>query len=625
MLEPFFLWRSRTAATSGTGRPSSTGGAMARYCGKGADAVYAAAATFLQDCLINDGSLFHDGAHLWQTDVLQTLQRAFKADPDAEERHFLPKFRGQIGEAGPDVIRLAAELLSVYFLFPANVGGKRKREVVQAVLDWAGDSLPGTHPVARAFDHGIGSGGQGYNTRRPFELAFLIEFARQWKAQPLETRRETAQDPWKFQGFLDGVDGAESVQLRHMLPHLLFPDTFERIASGNHKRRVIAAFGASMPGEYENEDRHLCAIRTELESTLQRDDLDFYHPPLADAWYTSDAGGREDEVPLGLIRHKKQVVFYGPPGTGKTHGAKQLAALLIKSAALARKGALHYFKSQPEIDDIVKKNIHRLQLHPAYSYEDFVRGLHIAPGGGTEYRPGYLLRLIEAINAEPEASRLPHILILDEMNRTDLSRMLGECFSLLEDRGQGVELPGHTPDGAPLVLRIPADLYIIGTMNLIDQSVEQIDFALRRRFLWKLCPFDAEALKSVAEAQWNALHTGLEWERVAEDFDMLAQAATALNTAICSNSFLGGHYEIGHTYFLDVVVFLRDFLGPRPAGKRVFLWNKKGEALEPVIQVWKLSIRPLLEQYLAGLDAEERAAALDVFSETFLRRKGNAQ
>jgi hypothetical protein len=181
-------------------------------------------------------------------------------------------------------------------------------------------------------------------------------------------------------------------------------------------------------------------------------------------------------------------------------------------------GPARYFQSQPTIEDALKSNIHRLQLHPAYSYEDFVRGLHISAKGATEYRPGFLLRLINAINQEPRESRLPHVLILDEMNRTDLSRMLGECFSLLEDRNQTIELPAHNGEGATFTLTIPDDLFVIGTMNLIDQSVEQIDFALRRRFLWMLCPFDDEALMGASESRWNELNPGLDWSRVKADF-----------------------------------------------------------------------------------------------------------
>ena len=246
-----------------------------------------------------------------------------------------------------------------------------------------------------------------------------------------------------------------------------------------------------------------------------------------------------------------------------------------------------------------------------------MRGLHIADGGATEYRAGYLPRLIEDIEKQPRENRLPHVLILDEMNRTDLSRMLGECFSLLEDRNQTIKLPARNKDGDALELRIPDDLFVIGTMNLIDQSIEQIDFALRRRFLWLLCPFDAEALVGAAEAKWNDLKSGVAWDRVKDDFEKLAGAAADLNRKIHDSPLLGSQYEIGHTYLLDVVLFLRNTEGL--TRKQNFLWNKKGDALGPVIQVWNLSLRPLLEQYLAGLDAASRNAELERLAKVLLK------
>lgn len=596
---------------------------MARYSEHDTSRIYEAADAFRNNCLLRDGSLLFEQASLWRPELLDSIHKAFVATPDEGDRSFIDKFRDQIKPAGTDVIRLAAELLAVYFLFPSNVGGFRKRQVVNEVLDWSGDNLPENHLVSMAFEHGIGSGGQGYNTRRPFEIAFLIEFAKAWKALPTEQQQVAANDPWKFQGLVDGTEDAESKQLRHMLLHLLFPDSFERIASGNHKRRVIAAFTGLVQDEHEDEDRQLLAIRQGLETLMPGKTLDFYWSPLEAAWYDSSEGGLADGAPLEIIQHKKQVVLYGPPGTGKTYRAKRLAERIIRSSALVTMGPARYFQSQPVIENALKSNIHRLQLHPAYSYEDFVRGLHVSANGATEYRPGYLLRLIEAINKEPRESRLPHILILDEMNRTDLSRMLGECFSLLEDRNQTNELPAHNGEGATFTLRIPDDLFVIGTMNLIDQSVEQIDFALRRRFLWMLCPFDAEALMGAAESRWTELKSGLDWSRVEADFRKLAGAATALNREIHDSPLLGAQYEIGHTYLLDVVVFLRNFLGPRPTRKHNYLWNRRGDALEPVIQVWSLSIRPLLEQYLAGLDANARNAELERLSKVLLKPTGD--
>ena len=92
-----------------------------------------------------------------------------------------------------------------------------------------------------------------------------------------------------------------------------------------------------------------------------------------------------------------------------------------------------------------------------------------------------------------------------------------------------------------------------------------------------------------------------------------------MNREIHDSPLLGSQYEIGHTYLLDVVVFLRNFLGPRPTRKQNYLWNKKGDALDPVTQVWNLSLRPLLEQYLAGLDANSRNAELERLAKALLK------
>ncbi len=588
---------------------------MARYSEFRTQPIYDVAARFLRECLQGNGSLIRDDASLWTAVNLETIRRVFVDAPDEGKRSFMEKFEDQIRPAGADVARLAAEMLAVYFLFPSNVVPTRKRELVDQVLGWAGESLP-DGLVLSAFGQGIGSGGQGYNTRRPFEIAFLIEFAIAWKRLPEADRAAAAKDPWQFMEVVDSLDGAETRQIRHMLLHLVFPDDFERIASRDHKRRVAAAFAPVLDAvEHEETDRRLFEIRKRLEVLLGRKNFDFYWSPLSEVW--NDVGDGGDGVaPMEALRHKRQLVLYGPPGTGKTYRAKRIADRLIRSALLSKLGPKAYFEraGNGDIDREISDRIRRLQLHPAYGYEDFIRGLHIAGNGATEYRLGYLPRLVaEMAGADPD---IPYVLILDELNRTDLSRTLGECFSLLENRNETIELPGQDSAGKAMTLRIPPNLYVIGTMNLIDQSVEQMDFALRRRFLWVLCPFDGEALVSAAKDIWERSGHRIAWEKVESDFTRLAGAAAALNREIHDSPLLGSQYEIGHTYLLDAVSFLQDDVEGRRATS--YLWDRKGRARRPVEQTWDLSLKPLLIEYLSGLDAKSREVEIGRLAAVFL-------
>ncbi len=164
---------------------------------------------------------------------------------------------------------------------------------------------------------------------------------------------------------------------------------------------------------------------------------------------------------------------------------------------------------------------------------------------------------------------------------------------------------------------MPADLYIMGTMNLIDQSVEQVDFALRRRFLWIPCFFDRSAMMQVIERQLTdspIAHNA--WSRMEKDFQRLGDAAEALNEAIQKSEYLGPQYQIGHTYFFDVVTFLREeLLGAK--ARRTYLW-RGGQPLGPVEKLWSLSLYPLLEQYMFGLRENERREELKTLRDTFL-------
>jgi len=396
---------------------------------------------------------------------------------------------------------------------------------------------------------------------------------------------------------------------------------------------VVSAFGSI--AESEDLDIAFETVRGRLEALVG--DVDFHASPLREAWDLSDRalGFTSRGLPrLAALRHKRQVVLYGPPGTGKTFEAKHLAERLIRYEAMQRWGVENYLRMRERLGEIVRAQVRRRQLHAGYSYEDFVVGLRVAENGETEPYRGDLLQLIDEMRAarvtSPDPAPLPWVLILDEINRTDLSRLLGEAFSALDDRGAAIELPsvgGHRVDA----LKLPDDLYVIGTMNLIDQSVEQFDFALRRRFLWLWSGFRAEMIPQVLRERWEAMDRTQRpwlsrhpWDELAPDVMRLAERASALNQAVDSSPLLGSDYELGHTYFFDVAEFIAD--DPRlrfgSDGIGRYLWDEDGQPLGPLVDLWSHSLQPLLLEYLSGLDAVARDRQMQELESVFLAPVG---
>src|ERR1019366_5434902 len=146
--------------------------------------------------------------------------------------------------------------------------------------------------------------------------------------------------------------------------------------------------------------------------------------------------------------------------------------------------------------------------------------------------------------------------------------------SLLENRERPAQLPGFDVDEEPQELALPDNLFVIGTMNLIDQSVEELDFALRRRFFWRPAGFEPDPIIEVNAQRW-------------------AEHAPLINQQIALSPHLGPQYELGHTYFFDAAFFAGRWLRGRKQLSGGVLWMANGRPRPSIEDLWVFSLEPL--------------------------------
>lgn len=578
--------------------------------------------------LIGDASLLYpdEFADPWSEKRLEELNTRFWGnllEGSEGGGSFESKWEQQLDGASAEVRLLAAECLLVYYLITESVGPARKIAMINKTLgpDETALHLSRGSLAYQALQSCIANPGQYYNTRQDIHVGYLMDLALRLKQKSPKERAELLIDnPWGFAQFTE--DGErQSDAMRHIVCHLLYPEHFERIASNRHKELVLKAFSElDASGPDATQDEKLYSIRQSLKQRMPDWDesrRDYYSSDLEPIWRpVSKSESKETLDPAFALDFKKQIVFYGPPGTGKTYRAGKLAENLIRTAALQRWGLADYFNNSVAVDQAVASHMTRLQMHPSYGYAEFMVGLQLDADGGTSHRLGALPRLVERMRTERVQMgerALPHVLILDEINRTDLSTMFGEAFSAMErdKRDTEFELFAEDPDGKPIRFTIPEDLYIIGTMNEIDHSVEALDFALRRRFFWFSTPYDEVDLYAIWHAQWSEQTVEVEWDRALPHLEKLAGSITRLNARISELPELGPEYELGAALFGDLPYFIASEWRNKPRGRNSgkYLWDAKGKPLAPVRSLWALSIGPVLTQYLAGSDRRDEQLA----------------
>lgn len=177
----------------------------------------------------------------------------------------------------------------------------------------------------------------------------------------------------------------------------------------------------------------------------------------------------------------KNIIFRGAPGTGKTFLAREIAADIVSG------GQNIVYDS---LTDEEKSRVGFVQFHPSYDYSDFVEGLRPVKksddsnGIGFECRDGIFKEFADRARGD---STKNYVFIIDEINRGEISKILGELFFAIDPgyRGKKGEVTtqyANMHEEPDEKFYIPENVYIIGTMNDIDRSVDTFDFAMRRRF-----------------------------------------------------------------------------------------------------------------------------------------------
>ncbi|HTS47397.1 MAG TPA: AAA family ATPase [Bryobacteraceae bacterium] len=206
---------------------------------------------------------------------------------------------------------------------------------------------------------------------------------------------------------------------------------------------------------------------------------------------------RLDGIPgriQAILERKGQAILFGPPGTGKTHWARRTARDLAAIGAFGRRFEELSAGERGEVEGTEQSAglVRWCTFHPAYGYEDFIEGFRPEQSATGqlvfERRAGIFKTICDLAGRTPDRK---FVLVLDEINRGDIPRIFGELLTLLERDKRGLKLNLALSGNS---FAVPANVYLIGTMNTADRSIALLDTALRRRFGFVELMPDASAL-----------------------------------------------------------------------------------------------------------------------------------
>lgn len=321
-----------------------------------------------------------------------------------------------------------------------------------------------------------------------------------------------------------------------------------------------------------------------------------------------------------LLDTHKQIILYGVPGTGKTYSAKEIIKewqtksqeeSLVEKAKDDEKNELDNCKfskllvdkNQNKKDEEKYKNFSKdkniiwdiVQFHPNYSYQDFIGGIapNVDDNGSLSYtlNHGIFKKFCKCAELEENKDK-KFILIIDEINRANLSEVFGELLYALEYRDESVSVANFDE------FCIPRNVYIIGTMNNVDKSLATFDLALRRRFGFYEVGVDYDVIENIFKDKNDEINTNIQgYIKRCKELNYILTNDERLKQEINTEGLKGiklentqDYYKIGHAYFMKIKNFM---------DKDEFVINP--QHLE---KLWIYHIEPLLMEYL-GLSYDD--------------------
>ena len=511
------------------------------------------------NCLLKDGSVFTE-KNLWTRDNFSTLEKLFIENPIDGNDSFYNKLQIQLKDAPVDVVQLASEMLWLTLFYAyEKIKVETKNKHIIELWELSKESFPDTEKLSEVVNAGFASPGTNL-FRRNRDYGFLIKVLKQWKTlNSDEQSRLLTDNPL---GLCNKIDSFADYQpIRHMFLYYCYPSYYERICSRRQKEQIYKAYSDLLESTNDpyKQDNSLCGldhaihkIRKCLEKQYETSKLDFFNGvysngnwiDLRSKWdseqdirETKQKSSTEKIAPEDVVEElfiekteidhilkiwqgRKNLIIQGAPGVGKTFAAYKLAYKMIK-------------QNSPECVGFV-------QFHSSYSYEDFIQGYRPSKNG-FELQDGKFKIFCDKAHGKPNDR---FVFIIDEINRGDLSKILGELLLLIEPdkRSEDWATP-LTYSNTGEKFFVPENVYLLGLMNTADRSLAVVDYALRRRFcFYEMVPqFNSEKFQD-----------HLHGNGISDDMVELIRARIGnVNKKIVADRFLGPGFRIGHSYFCD--------------------------------------------------------------------------